>query len=66
MDVEVRGLAGGLLCSLKVQGTETVAQLKELIHKDTQIKPNLQKLLLGVQLLRNSDVLGEFLAEGTV
>ena len=61
MDVEVHGLSGNLLCCLEVQAAQTVADLKELIHKATQIKTNLQKLLLGNELLRNTDSCGEIL-----
>ncbi|CAE6935498.1 unnamed protein product [Symbiodinium sp. CCMP2592] len=66
MDVEVHGLSGNLLCCLEVQAAQTVADLKELIHKATQIKTNLQKLLLGNELLRNTDSCGEILTQGTV
>ena len=64
MDVEVHGLSGNLLCCLEVQAAQTVADLKELIHKATQIKTNLQKLLLGNELLRNTDSCGEILTQG--
>eukprot|EP00439_Symbiodinium_sp_Y106_P052425 s3710_g7.t1 len=66
MDVEVHGLSGNLLCCLEVQAAQTVADLKELIHKATQIKTNLQKLLLGNELLRNTDSCGEILTQGTL
>ena len=64
MEVEVQGLSGNLLCCLEVQAAQTVADLKELIHKATHIKTNLQKLLLGNELLRNTDSCGEILTQG--
>ena len=64
MEVAVRALSGDLLCSFEVLATQTVADLKELIRKSTQIKPNLQKLLLGVKLLSNGEALGSLLTEG--
>lgn len=62
----MQGLSGNLLCCLEVQAAQTVADLKELIHKATHIKTNLQKLLLGNELLRNTDSCGEILTQGTV
>ena len=64
MDVEVHALSGVLLCALQVQGNQTVADLKGLVHKSTQIKPAVQKLLLGPSVLRNTDSLSELLTQG--
>ncbi|CAE7385617.1 unnamed protein product [Symbiodinium natans] len=66
MDVEVHALSGVLLCALQVQGNQTVADLKGLVHKSTQIKPAVQKLLLGPSVLRNTDSLSELLTQGAV
>ena len=64
MDVQVHALSGVLLCAVQVQGSQTVADLKGLIHESAQIKPAVQKLLLGRSVLRNTDCLSELFTQG--